>query len=581
MLSLGVAEGALSSQFAILAMLIAALAPAPGLAQVKTTSPNTVVVKYDEPAKATVDWRALDNEIQATLPPIDGVEVQSAEDGLTVFVRQSAKTKPFLEALNQRFLGDERIKVAVSDATQFEIGLPPPEPTTDRRARAKDVHSLAQLTYGLGSLPAWIHVQRTPTGVVVSIDDAARAAEIGRQLQDRPHSDWRVTQQSETTWAVGAPPVWTQTDDPMMRLMIPQALEMEVRRYLSEPPGLHIAVHEDGIVVTVPSSKSSADFIAVLHDSFLSGSGFSLTTAPCVVVHIARTDDTRARTLPIGAYDATLAGEVEREMSPPLETTVTADGLVLRARDAPYNLDRTSAVRAFLSDRPDLTFQTLPDQSIRIFATPDQPSDRPTAQQLADNVKARLARDGLQATTMEFAASGELAVTFSSPREADAFRRDVATRSGLTMRPVDGETMSGHPTGAPTPGDERLTVETPTSGGEGPLTQTIWVRPEVIISTTMIAGASVSRDVGGQPAIAFSLTDQGRRRLAAFSATHLGRQLAIILDGAVLSAPMIETPITKGEGVVSGNFTQESAASTANAIMTAKSYLPLKVVEQY
>lgn len=74
-----------------------------------------------------------------------------------------------------------------------------------------------------------------------------------------------------------------------------------------------------------------------------------------------------------------------------------------------------------------------------------------------------------------------------------------------------------------------------------------------------IRRARVTRDELGQPAVGFTLTPDGTRRFAEVTSANVGRQLAIVLDDEVQSAPFIESPITGGEGIISGGFTMQEA----------------------
>jgi SecD/SecF fusion protein len=84
-----------------------------------------------------------------------------------------------------------------------------------------------------------------------------------------------------------------------------------------------------------------------------------------------------------------------------------------------------------------------------------------------------------------------------------------------------------------------------------------------VVSGRDIRRARVTRDDLGQPVVGFSLTPDGARRFAALTSRNVGRQLAIVLDDQVQSAPVIETPITGGEGIIRGGFSLQQAADLA------------------
>jgi len=82
---------------------------------------------------------------------------------------------------------------------------------------------------------------------------------------------------------------------------------------------------------------------------------------------------------------------------------------------------------------------------------------------------------------------------------------------------------------------------------------THYLLPDVIVSTSDIASAAQGFDpVWGQPIVSLVLTDAGRDRLAAFTRTHVGKTLAITVDGALLVAPVIREPIMGGTLQIAG-----------------------------
>ncbi len=78
-----------------------------------------------------------------------------------------------------------------------------------------------------------------------------------------------------------------------------------------------------------------------------------------------------------------------------------------------------------------------------------------------------------------------------------------------------------------------------------------------------IRRAWVTHDDFGQPAVGFSLTTDGARRFAELTSANIGRQVAIVLDDEVQSAPVIESAITGGEGIIRGGFSVDDASDLA------------------
>ena len=85
---------------------------------------------------------------------------------------------------------------------------------------------------------------------------------------------------------------------------------------------------------------------------------------------------------------------------------------------------------------------------------------------------------------------------------------------------------------------------------------------------------------GGPPgwAVDFTLTGQGAQEFGDLTTSLVGRQLAIVLDSTVISAPSINEPITGGSGVITGNFSEDRARSLA-AVLQAGA-LPVELERQ-
>jgi SecD/SecF fusion protein len=78
-----------------------------------------------------------------------------------------------------------------------------------------------------------------------------------------------------------------------------------------------------------------------------------------------------------------------------------------------------------------------------------------------------------------------------------------------------------------------------------------------------------------QPIVTFRFDSAGATRFAQITQANVGKPFAIVLDNKVLSAPVIQTPITGGSGQISGNFTPEET-TTLSALLRAGS-LPAKL----
>ncbi len=84
----------------------------------------------------------------------------------------------------------------------------------------------------------------------------------------------------------------------------------------------------------------------------------------------------------------------------------------------------------------------------------------------------------------------------------------------------------------------------------------------------------------GEPVVNFRLDKEGARRFADMTGNNIGRQLAIVLDGEVITAPVIRSAITGGSGEISGYFTAQTANDLALLLRAGALPAPLDVIEE-
>ena len=84
----------------------------------------------------------------------------------------------------------------------------------------------------------------------------------------------------------------------------------------------------------------------------------------------------------------------------------------------------------------------------------------------------------------------------------------------------------------------------------------------------------------GEPVVAFRFNSHGGKRFGNATRENVGRRLAIVLDGKVVTSPKINTPITNGSGIISGSFTVQSASELALMLRAGALPAPLEVVEE-
>ncbi len=84
---------------------------------------------------------------------------------------------------------------------------------------------------------------------------------------------------------------------------------------------------------------------------------------------------------------------------------------------------------------------------------------------------------------------------------------------------------------------------------------------------------------GNQNVVAIEFTDEGADKFADLTAANVGHKIAILLDGEVLTAPVVNEPITGGKAVITGSRTLEEAKNLAILLRSGALPVKLKVME--
>jgi protein-export membrane protein SecD len=98
---------------------------------------------------------------------------------------------------------------------------------------------------------------------------------------------------------------------------------------------------------------------------------------------------------------------------------------------------------------------------------------------------------------------------------------------------------------------------------------------EEVLTGNDVKDSNVTQDEYGKPAVGLELNDSGTE--AFFEATKAGGQIAIVLDGKVISAPQASSAIPDGKAIISGRFTLEEASNLSSLIRGGA--LPVEMIE--
>lgn len=107
------------------------------------------------------------------------------------------------------------------------------------------------------------------------------------------------------------------------------------------------------------------------------------------------------------------------------------------------------------------------------------------------------------------------------------------------------------------------------------------VSKRIILSGDNLVDAKPTMDTQtNETVVTFSLDRVGAKKFGKATSTGVGKRLAIILDGKIISAPSVREPIVGGSGQISGNFTFQSATDLALLLRSGALPAPLSIIEE-
>lgn len=258
------------------------------------------------------------------------------------------------------------------------------------------------------------------------------------------------------------------------------------------------------------------------------------------------------------------------------ETTISVR--INSAADVDKAYKTLSALSTPLLNNPgvrDIVVARGADQTLTLTLTPD--GIRSTSAGAVDTsievVRRRVDELGTREPSIVRQGTNRIVVEAPGESDPEQLKRVIGRTARLTFQMVDeAVTPQDMAAGRIPPGAEMLPYE---EGGSA-----IVVRKRILVSGNNLTKATVGSDQYQKPAIDFRFDGQGAKAFGEATAQNIGKRFAIILDGKVVSAPVINGAITGGSGQISGNFTIESASELVNVLNGGALPAELNVIQQ-
>ncbi len=222
--------------------------------------------------------------------------------------------------------------------------------------------------------------------------------------------------------------------------------------------------------------------------------------------------------------------EVVRELARPVQT-----------------LTGTGSTDIVASGQGDVITVTLSDAEM-------QATDLRTLQQSLEIVRRRIDEVGTREPTIQRQGADRILIQVPGIGSAAELKAIIGTTAQLTFNPVITRTTDANTSVGP---GERLVPSLDETG-------TFYViETAAVVTGEDLVDAQPAFDQNGSPAVNFRFDTNGARRFGDYTAENIGSPFAIVLDDEVVSAPVIQSHIPGGSGIITGRFGVEETTNLA------------------
>jgi protein-export membrane protein SecD len=256
---------------------------------------------------------------------------------------------------------------------------------------------------------------------------------------------------------------------------------------------------------------------------------------------------------------------------------VQGSQVVLTVRD----LDRLDDVRGLIKKiDPELDASVGADGKVTVAFNESAllARKRTILEQSIEIVRRRIDETGTKEPTIQREGEDRILVQLPGIDNPEHVKQILGKTAKMTFQLVDTNTSVEEAKRVLPPGDEILpsAEDSRRPGATGP---SYVVQKRIMVSGDQLTDAQATFQ-DGQPVVSFKFDANGGRRFGDVTKANVGKPFAIVLDGKVISAPVIREAITGGAGIISGSFTVQTANDLALLLRAGALPAPLTILEE-
>ena len=197
-------------------------------------------------------------------------------------------------------------------------------------------------------------------------------------------------------------------------------------------------------------------------------------------------------------------------------------------------------------------------------------------EQSIEIIRRRIDETGTREPTIQLQGEDRILVQLPGVKDPERIKKLLGKTAKLTLHLVDSNTpVTEALQGRIPPGS--VLLPSSEAAGEGPGYYV--VRKRVQVSGERLEDAQPTLE-NARPVVSFRFDALGGKKFGDTTRNNVGKQLAIVLDGKVISAPVIREPILGGNGIISGSFSLKEVQDLALLLRAGALPAPLTILEE-
>ena len=225
------------------------------------------------------------------------------------------------------------------------------------------------------------------------------------------------------------------------------------------------------------------------------------------------------------------------------------------------------------SNKNIIKFSIFEENSIKVsfYEKEKNKIDNQTMEQSLEIIRRRVDEAGTREPTIQKQGNRRILIQVPGLGSAEELLQLIGKTAKLTFHPVIKDSVYC---------EKKSTSRTIIVSNMEDINNCLELEKKFVVSGSQLTNAQPSYDQNNRPAVSFQFNPVGGRKFGEYTKNNIGNPFAIVLDDQVISAPIIQSHIPGGAGIITGNFSVDE--SNRLAILLRAGALPasIKVLEQ-